>query len=244
MKLIKTTIKKILRFLGWSLISLRIKKQSSFVHQKPELDEINCIIESSGVLHFGAHRGKEASVYNWFNKQVLWIEANPLIFEDLNDNIKIFYKQNTLNLLLGDTNKKNIDFYLSNKDFSCSSIFDLSNDVKVGKLWKEHDVRMINKIKLDMIRFDDAVTKYNIDLKDYDHWIVDLQGSEIQFLKGAVKSINYCKSIMIEISRKKFYTKDSTTWDELKKFLLERGFSNTKEPTLEHCDILFKRINK
>ena len=244
MKFVKTIIKKILRFLGWKLISLKIKKQSTFVNQKPELDEINCISESDGILHFGAHRGKEAAVYNWFNKKVLWIEANPLIFEDLNDNVKLYHEQNALNLLLGDINKKNVDFYLSNKDSSCSSIFDLSNEVKVGKLWKEHDVRMINKIKLDMIRFDDAVTEYNINLKDYNHWLVDLQGSEIQFLKGAVKSINYCRSIMIEISKKKFYTKDSTTWDELKKFLLEKGFSNTKEPTLEHCDILFKRNNK
>ena len=30
MKFIKTIIKKILRFLGWKLISLKIKKQSTF----------------------------------------------------------------------------------------------------------------------------------------------------------------------------------------------------------------------
>ena len=50
--------------------------------------------------------------------------------------------------------------------------------------------------------------------------------------------------MIIEISKKKFYAEDSTTWDELKKFLLEKGFTNTKEPASEHCDILFKRINK
>jgi len=30
------------------------------------------------MLQIGAHRGSEASVYEWFNKEVIWVEANPL----------------------------------------------------------------------------------------------------------------------------------------------------------------------
>ena len=33
---------------------------------------------------------------------------------------------------------------------------------------------MINKIKLNMIKFDDAVKKYKINLNHFDHWIVDV----------------------------------------------------------------------
>ena len=54
-------------------------------------------------------------------------------------------------------NRTNADFYLSNKDSSCSSIYDLSEDVKKGKLWKEHNVKMISKIKIDMKTLDHIV---------------------------------------------------------------------------------------
>ena len=43
-----------------------------------------------------------------------------------------------------------------------------------------------------MIKFDDAVKKYKINLNHFDHWIVDL-GSEIQFLKGAKNSLSFVK---------------------------------------------------
>ena len=38
-------------------------------------------------------------------------KIQALIFEDLNDNVKLYHEQNALNLLLGEINKKNVDFY-------------------------------------------------------------------------------------------------------------------------------------
>ncbi len=239
-KILKNFIKKFLNILGWKLVKIRRKKPTSFVNQKPDLEEIKNIINSNGILHFGAHRGKEAEVYSWFNKKVLWVEANPIIFNDLIDHLNLYFDQQALNLLLGDENKK-VDFFISNKDASCSSIFDLSKEVKEGNLWNNQKVKMINKIKLNMIKFDDAVKKYKINLNHFDHWIVDLQGSEIQFLKGAKNSLSFCKSIFIEVSQKNFYEEGSTSWKELKSFLIENGFTNLSEPSSDHCDILFKR---
>ena len=37
--------------------------------------------ESTGIIHLGAHRGTEVEIYNWFGKNVIWIEASPEIFE-------------------------------------------------------------------------------------------------------------------------------------------------------------------
>jgi len=94
MKFVKTIIKKILRFLGWKLISLKIKKHSTFVNQKPELDEINCISEPDGILHFGAHRGKEATVYNWFNKKVFTKKGFSNTKEPTLEHCDILFKRN------------------------------------------------------------------------------------------------------------------------------------------------------
>ena len=40
-------------------------------------------MKSNGILHIGAHRGSEAPIYYWFGKDVIWIEANPKIYDDL-----------------------------------------------------------------------------------------------------------------------------------------------------------------
>ena len=46
----------------------------------PELPLLKCLRNSKGILHFGAHRGSEAAIYEWFGKKVYWFEANPKIF--------------------------------------------------------------------------------------------------------------------------------------------------------------------
>ena len=80
-------------------------------------------MEASGILHIGAHRGSEAAVYDWFKKKVLWVEAIPEIFIDLNDHISRFYNQKAVCALLGDKNDKKVDFFLANNDRANSSFF-------------------------------------------------------------------------------------------------------------------------
>ena len=69
----KKIIKKILKHYGWKLIKTNIKRPKEHPYPKP--DEIECryMLESSGILHLGAHRGTEAAIYDWFNKKVLWV---------------------------------------------------------------------------------------------------------------------------------------------------------------------------
>jgi len=238
----KQFVKKLLQFFGYSLIKINRKLPNSFVNEPPSFEEIQCIIKSSGILHLGAHRGKEAEIYQWFNKKVLWIEANPDIFSDLNNHIKYYFKQAAINALLGDEKKKK-NFFISNRDSSCSSIFDLSDDVKNKKLWKSENIMMEKKINLTMEKLDTLLVDKKIEIKNYNHWILDLQGSEIQVLKGSIDSLKYCKSMVVEISKKKFYEDSSTKWVDLKKFLEKQGFKVMKEPSSDHCDVLFEKIN-
>lgn len=238
----KQFVKKSLQFFGYSLIKINRKLPNSFVNEPPSFQEIQCIIKSSGILHLGAHRGKEAEIYQWFNKKVLWIEANPNIFSDLNNHIKYYFKQVAINALLGDENKKK-NFFISNRDASCSSIFDLSDEVKNKKLWKNENIIMKKKIKLAMKKLDTLIAEKEIDIKDYNHWILDLQGSEIQVLKGSIDSLKYCNSMMVEISKKNFYENGSTQWKDLNKFLNMHGFKANIEPSSDHCDVLFEKTN-
>jgi len=234
----KKIIKKILRQLGWKLIKIKIKKPTSYAFSSPEIQDFESINKANGILHLGGHRGVEAGAYNWFNKKVLWIEAIPELFNELEDNIRIYYNQYAICALLGDTNNKKTKFYLSNKDQSCSSIFDLSERVKNKELWEEHNIKMNNHIILQMRTLDSIFNEKKINSKDYNHWIMDLQGAELLCLKGANESIKNCRSIHIEIAKENYY-ESGAKWLEIEKFLNARGFEVFKEPKDDHADVLF-----
>ena len=83
--MLKIIAKKILKKLGWRLTKI-------LPPPKPILEEIqreiiDAMLDSSGILHIGAHRGSEAPIYSWFDKSAIWIEANYEIFEELKINL-------------------------------------------------------------------------------------------------------------------------------------------------------------
>ena len=43
---------------------------------------------------------------------------------------------------------------------------------------------MVDKIKLETQKLDDLILEKNIDIKKYNHWVIDVQGAELEVLKG------------------------------------------------------------
>tara|TARA_B100001059_G_C17703035_1_gene511169 strand:+ start:249 stop:971 length:723 start_codon:yes stop_codon:yes gene_type:complete len=238
----KKIIKIIFNFFGWKLIKIQthIKKPKEFAYPKPNIKDFEILLKSSGILHLGAHRGSEAGIYNWFNKNVLWIEAIPEIFEELKINISYQFGQKAICALLGDEDKKKMKFYLSNNDKASSSIYNLSADVKEENLWKGRNIKMNDHIFLEMRTLDSILDEHKIAVSNYDHWVVDLQGAEMIFLKGAARALKDCKSISIEVSKKKFY-EGGAKWEEIKGYLKSKNFNLLKEPTADHSDVLFTK---
>ena len=62
---------------------------------------------------------------------------------------------------------------------------------------------MIDTIELKSITIDTFVKNNNIDIKNYNHWVIDIQGAELLALKGA-KDFQKCNSILIEVSEEIF----------------------------------------
>ena len=234
----KKIIKNFLKLFGWKLIKIKKRSPVGFAYPKPETQDFEYLSKANGVLHLGGHRGTEAGIYNWFNKKVLWIEAIPEIFYELETNIQDHFNQKAICALLGDENKKKTKFYLSNNDKASSSIFDFSEEVRNKELWGDKNMKMSNYIFLEMNTLDSIFEEHKIDSVDYNHWVVDLQGAELLFLKGAIKAIKNCKSLSIEISKKEFYS-GGAKWDEIKKFLSSKDFILFKEPTEDHTEALF-----
>ncbi len=241
--MIKLLLKKVLKSFNLKLIKLSVKKLKKHPFPSPSPKEINLIRNAKGILHIGGHRGTEAAVYDWFNKPVVWVEADPYLFDELEINIKKHYDQKAFCALLGDQNLSNVPFYISNNDGACSSIFEFSDNVKKGKLWKDRVFFTKKKIFLNMITLDNLIKDKNIKISRFNHWILDIQGAELLALKGSKKSLKYCKSIQIEISKKEYY-KNGASWKNIKKFLEKENFKLLSKPKFDHTEVTFvKKYN-
>tara|TARA_B110000305_G_scaffold192182_1_gene215196 strand:- start:742 stop:1449 length:708 start_codon:yes stop_codon:yes gene_type:complete len=232
-------INKILNFFGFAIFK-KSNYKKAFSNEKKDIKLLEVLNNAKGILHLGAHRGDEAEVYNWFNKKVIWFEANPDIFIKLKDNLKVYRYQDCFCALLGNEEGVYKDFYISNNDSASSSIFQFSKETLSGKYFPGRKLKMNKKKSLKMRKLDNVLEENQISLIDYDHWVIDLQGAELLALKGAENSIKFCNSIYIEVSNVDIYH-GGVKWEEIKSWLNERNFFHLNTLDKNHTDILFIR---
>lgn len=237
-------IKQFIRVILSNYLNLKIYFPQKNIYKNletPDYDNIKAILNAKGILHIGAHRGSERYLYDILGKPVIWIEANPFIFKELELNLKEFKFQKAYNYLLYSVSHVKKEFFLSSNDNASSSIYNFSNEFLKGKI-KFNDIRrniqMSEKITLMTKTLDDVLRENKINTLNFDHCIIDVQGAEIEVLNGAFKYISNCKSITIEVSTLQFYH-NSALWDEIKKFLKLKQFKPLRDPKKNHDDILF-----
>jgi len=171
-------------------------------------------------------------VYDWFNKKTIWIEANPNLLDDLDDNVSKYINQNIIHALLSNQDKIITKFYISDNDGASSSIF------KLGKTESHSKIKMTSSINIESTKLDTLVAQNKINVNEYNFWVMDLQGAELYALQGSINALKECKFIYCEISKENIYV-DGAKWEELKKFLNEHGFIPAWEPDNSHTDVLF-----
>lgn len=224
--LIKTSIQKL-----FSPFGLTITSRSDFSRNglKPALIDF-LLLESSGILHIGGHSGQEASSYDRFGIPVLWIEANPNVYTQLVENISA-YGHNSINALLSDTNDIETVFYLTSNNAESASIFPLADGHKWDGLGNTDQIVLSSK------RLDSLLTA--AEAKKFEFWFVDVQGAELQVLKGAGLLLpTSCRFLLVEVSQAKFY-EGGSEWLTVRGYLRDMGFNNIWEPSTDHEEVLF-----
>lgn len=224
----KSRFNSLLGFFGYQM--LKVENSSGF----REFVALRNLEMASGVLHIGAHFGEERFLYSELNKPVLWIEAVPEYFQRLEANISGFANQQARLLLLSDSEKL-VDFFIANNEGASSSLFRFAEN----NGFENSGLRMESQLRLTTVRLDHAFQDNEISL--FDHWVIDVQGAEMEVLKGAGIFLKLCNSMMVEVSRREIYVGGSSYFD-LTEFLEQEGFVQVWEAHLgEHMDILFIR---
>ena len=160
----------------------------------------------------------------------------------MSNNIKKYENQIALCALLSNKNGKQYRFNISNNNFGASSSIFEFGEYAVGdkSLWPDHNLGMINSITLPSVRLHNLLINNDINSKDYDFWVVDLQGAEHLALKGAGPLLLDCKALLVEVSQVEVY-KGGVLSFELDSWLIKNGFFPLWEAEGGHDDVLYVR---
>lgn len=168
-----------------------------------------------GCIHIGAHHAEENHIYieNGIDK-VIWIEANPEYEQIIKE------KTNNKDLVIirgvGNTKRK-VNFNISNNGQS-SSILNLDLHKTMHP-----DVFYVNSIEINEDRMVNIINEFNINIDDYNFLNLDIQGYELEAIKGFEDLIKKFDYIYTEVNISKLYS-DCALISEIDDYLSNYGF--------------------
>jgi FkbM family methyltransferase len=171
----------------------------------------------SGIIHIGGHYGNEISKYKEHNVE------NVILFEPLSSNFEVLQKTikevggNIIahKVALGNDNKK-VTMNISDNDAQSSSIL----TPKVH-LTAHPEVLFVGTEEVQMDKLDDY------DCKKYNMAIIDVQGYELEVLRGGSKTLQNVDYIYCEVNRDEVYEGNARI-EEIDEFLLSYGFERVE----------------
>ncbi len=182
-----------------------------------------------GVIHIGAYDGSEYHIYKKLGiRSMIFFEPCRANFERLQKKLGNKTKQSFLRKIFG-TEKEVllVKKALGNEEKKILMNIETGNDgasnsILAPKLHLEQypDIKFDQKEEVEMIRLDDF---FRGQKNDYNFLAIDVQGYELEVLKGAKEVLKNIDAIISEVNNKETYT-NCVLIDELDKFLLEQDF--------------------
>lgn len=176
-----------------------------------------------GIIHVGAHRMEERNDYisSGVNKNIIWIEANPTIYNDIKNTSNLLDSEKIYNYAISDIDDTMYDFYVTNNGQS-SSILELD-------LHKTHhpDIYVTETLKVSSKRMDSLFKQENLSITDYNFINLDIQGAELLALKGFGKLLDNIDYIYTEVNSNYLY-KNCTLIQEIDHYLQNFNFKRTE----------------
>ena len=176
----------------------------------------------NGVLHIGAHGGLEYEDYKLMGLDpIIFVEPQPNIFERLKQNVG--EECICLNLALGNMIGEVEMFTNENDEHGASSILEPKKHLYLYPF-----IEFTNKIKVPITKVD------LLDLPKCNLLNIDVQGYELEVLKGATEYLKSVEYILIEVNDEEVYTNCAMVAD-IDSFLEDYGFSRVETKMAGGC---------
>ena len=160
-----------------------------------------------GVFHIGAYTGEELELYRTIGL------SNTVLFEPQKDLFRIVKNkciatENVYNVALGNVNDQLMNMYISHTDGGIENGSGASSSLlKPKKHLIEHpNVKFVKKESVAVYRLDNFISAFDINIDEYNFLNIDVQGYELEVLKGAEKSLQQIDYMIAEVNRDEMYS--------------------------------------
>ncbi len=180
-----------------------------------------------GIIHIGAHEGKEIARYRAMNvERVLFVEANPAVFERLKTNIAGLSNVLAVNCVISNINGIST-LYVTSMDQS-SSILPLKEHQKVYP-----EIKEVERLVLESRTIDTLLQELQLNPADFNILNIDIQGAELLALQGATNLFKHIEAINTEVNYEELY-EGCALIDDIDDFLEIHGFDRAATATPYH----------
>ncbi len=174
-------------------------------------------VAPNGMLHVGAHQAEEFMEYE-INEMMgsgicYWVEALPWRVEELKSFFKDKPRHRVLQALAWGVSGIDLNLKVTNRTAS-SSVFDLGEHANFYK-----DIHVTQTLSMPTVRLDELMSA-----KDkFDFLVLDVQGSELEVIKGMGQLLSKVNWIFLEVSKKELYV-GGVLEKEVDSYLAGQGF--------------------
>ncbi|MEG5135447.1 MULTISPECIES: FkbM family methyltransferase [unclassified Microcoleus] len=174
-------------------------------------------ITPRGLIHIGAHEGQEMKEYQAMGvPKVLFIEANPSVFERLKQNIAGLPNVWAANCAVSNENGT-VNLRVNSHDMSSSILpLKLHKDIYPGMV-------EVNQVTVISKTLDSLMEQSQFTPPDFNIINIDIQGAELLAFQGAVETLKYIDAIITEVNREELY-EGCALIDQIDDFLSSYGF--------------------
>jgi FkbM family methyltransferase len=167
------------------------------------------------VLHIGAHLAEEYEDMcksGWGTDGIIWVESQQELCDQINSRFEGTKNKVICATIWSEDNIKKV--FHENTNTQSSSLFELGIHKKNFPEMTEVNTREVTTRKIDsIIKVEDEIDFVNL----------DIQGSELEALKGAINTLTSVKWVYTEVNRKEIY-KSCPMVDEIDAFMKTQGF--------------------
>ena len=168
--------------------------------------------EINGIIHVGAHKGQEVQKYMEYNKEVILFEPQKDIFKELIKNVESLDKIQCYNFALGSKNEINRINRSQGNDGLSSSILAPKLHLVV-----QPNISFKDTEEIEVKRFD------SLGIDTLNFLTLDVQGFELEVLKGFGEELKNVNFIFTEINTKYLYQNNALV-SEIDKYLSKYNF--------------------
>lgn len=180
-------------------------------------------ISITGAIHVGAFLGEELSQYRALGlTNTILFEPQKKLFDIVN--FKCIVKEKAFNVALG-SKEQVVKMFISDREGGVSNGAGASSSILEPKkhLTEHPEVTFPSKESITVKRFDKFIQESGIDISNHNFLNIDVQGYELEVLKGMGEELEKIQLIIAEVNRDEMY-EDCPMIEDIDDYVKDFGF--------------------